>query len=240
MPFNVDKCKIIHYGKNNNQTDYIMNNVMVPKGDTMKDLGITFQSNLKFDNHISSITSSANSRLGIIKYTFHNIDREGFLVLYKSMVRPLLEYGTPVWYPNLKKHEREIETIQRRATKMINGIGNLSYSDRLRALNLPTLLYRRRRCDLIQVFKILKNIDHFNIGSIFIYDAGITRKSNQYKLFKPRATKNMKLNCFSHRIINDWNELTNLETGAENVNAFKAALQKRWENKSFKFNFLFT
>ena len=97
----------------------------------MKDLGVSFQSHFKFDKHVSNITSSANSRLGIIKYTFQKIDRDGFLVLYKSMVRPILEYGAPIWYPNLKKHEREIETIQRRATKMIANLGHLSYSDRL-------------------------------------------------------------------------------------------------------------
>ena len=41
----------------------------------------------------------------------------------KSMVRPKLENGEPIWYPNLKTHEREIEAIQRRATKMIANLG---------------------------------------------------------------------------------------------------------------------
>ena len=94
-----------------------MNNIAVPMDDIMKDLGVSFQSNLKFNKHVSNITSSANSRLGIIKYTFQKIERDGFLVLYKSKVRLILEYGAPIWYPDLKKAEKEIETIQRRATK---------------------------------------------------------------------------------------------------------------------------
>ena len=61
-----------------------MNNIAIPMADIMKDLGVSFQSNLKFDKHVSNITSSANSRLGIIKYTFQEIERSGFLVLYNS------------------------------------------------------------------------------------------------------------------------------------------------------------
>ena len=146
-----------------------MNNIAIPMDDIMKNLGVSFQSNLKFDKHVSNITSSANSRLGMIKYTFKKINRDGFLVLYKSIVRPILEYGAPIWYPDLKKHEREIETIQRRATKMIANLGHLSYSDRLKVLKLPTstMFYRRRRCDLIQVFKIIKKIDKLELGSFF-------------------------------------------------------------------------
>ena len=86
---------------------------------SIKDLGITFQDTLTFDEHISKITSTENSRLGIIRNTFHIIDREGFLILYKSNVRPILEYGISVWSPHLRKHDKEIEQIQRRATRLI-------------------------------------------------------------------------------------------------------------------------
>ena len=75
---------------------------------------------LTFDEHISKITSTENSRLGIIRNTFHIIDKDGFLFLYKSNVRPILEYGISVWSPHLRKHYKEIEQIQRRATRLIN------------------------------------------------------------------------------------------------------------------------
>ena len=75
--------------------------------------------NALFDEHISKITSTANSRLGIIRNTFHIIDKEGFLILYKSNVRQILGYGISVWSPHLRKHDKEIEQIQRRATRLI-------------------------------------------------------------------------------------------------------------------------
>ena len=88
---------------------------------SIKDLGIIFQDTLTFDKHIRKITSTANSRLGIIRDTFHINDKEGSLILYKSNVRPILEYGISVWSPHLREHDKEIEQIQRRATRLIKG-----------------------------------------------------------------------------------------------------------------------
>ena len=239
LPFNVNKCKVLHYGRNNNEISYKMNNVVLSEDSSMKDLGVLFNNKLKFDEHIAKITSSANSKLGVIKYVLHNIDKEGFLVLFKSIVRPILEYGSSIWYPYLKKHEKKIETIQRRATRMIRGLDNLSYQDRLRALKLPTLFYRRKRSDLIQVFKIIKKIDKIDTANFFTYDVGITRRNNEFKLYKPRSEKSLKQHSFSHRFINDWNELSNKVTGGNTVNSFKAALEVEWKDKEFKYNFQF-
>ena len=96
-----------------------MNDISVLSDSSIKDLGLTFQDTLTFDEHIiiSKITSTANSRLGIIRNTCHIIDKEGFLILYKSNVRPILEYGISVWSPHLRKHDKGIEQIQRRATR---------------------------------------------------------------------------------------------------------------------------
>ena len=145
---------------------------------SIKDLGITFQDTLTFDEYISKITSTANIRLGIIRNTFHIIDKVGFLILYKSNVRPILEYGISVWSPHLRKHDKEIEQIQRRATRLIKGFEHYNYPERLQELNLSTLYYRRCRCDLIQVFRIIKQIDHINSDSFFDLNIGITRKKS--------------------------------------------------------------
>ena len=84
LPFNIEKCKISHYGKVNPKNDYMMNYISVLSDSSIKDMGISFQDT--FDEHISKITSTANSRLGIIRNTFHIIDEKGFLILYKSNV----------------------------------------------------------------------------------------------------------------------------------------------------------
>ena len=111
IPFNIEKCKVLHYGKVNPNNDYMMNDISVLSDSSIKDLDITFQDTLSFDEHISKITSTANSRLGIIRNTFHIIEMKGFLILCKSNVRPILEYGISVWSPHLRKHDKEIEQI---------------------------------------------------------------------------------------------------------------------------------
>ena len=80
----------------------MMNDISVLSDSSIKDLGITFQDTLTSDEHISKITSTANRRLGIIRNTFHIIDKEGFLILYRRNVRPILEYGISVWSPHLR------------------------------------------------------------------------------------------------------------------------------------------
>lgn len=109
----------------------------------------------------------------MIKRTFTNLDRHLFLILYKSLVRPIIDYGIVVWYPSTKKHIQTIENIQRRATKLVNSLKNLPYEERLRQLNLPTLLYRRERYDQIQVFKIINNFDNISAEKFFQFTTTI-------------------------------------------------------------------
>ena len=60
-----------------------------------------------------------------------------------------------------------IENVQRRATKFVRCISHLPYSERFRALGLPSLEYRRERADVIQVYKILLDIDKVDKNKLF-------------------------------------------------------------------------
>ena len=74
--------------------------------------------------------------------------------LYTSLVRPHLDYACVVWCPFQLEDVRAIERVQRRATKLVPALRNKSYYDRLVALNLPSLLYHRRRMDMIMVYLV--------------------------------------------------------------------------------------
>ena len=103
-----------------------------------------------------------------------------FLHLYKSLVRPHLEYASPVWSPYLKKYKKAIENVQKRATRMIPTLRNLNYTERLRNLGLPSLEYRRERADMIQVFKMTNKIDQPSIPIITLSENNRTR-GNEHK-----------------------------------------------------------
>ena len=152
-------------------------------------------------------------------------------------MRPILEYGISVWSPHLRKHDKEIEQIQRRATRLIKGFEHYNYPERLQELNFPQLYYCR--CDLIQVFRIIKQIDHINSDSFFDLNLGITRKNHIYKLHKPRCNSTHKIHVFSYRIINDWNGLPYSVGKVNTINAFKSLLEYHWNDADFKFNLKF-
>jgi len=130
---------------------------------SMIDLGVRFDNNLTFRDHISEIINKAYSVLGIIKRNFIYMDDRTFTVLYKSMVHPHVEFANLVWCPYKIGDLKENEKIQKRATKLVIKLKNKSYIDRLIYLNLPTLKYRRLRGDVIEVFKITHNIRYNSI-----------------------------------------------------------------------------
>jgi len=116
-----------------------------------KTLTVTYDSSLSFHEHMQQKINTAYSMLGIIKRNFISMDKKTFILLYKALVRPHVEYANSVWCPYKKADILEIEKVQKRATKLVVSLKNACYSDRLKSLNLPTLKYRRLRGDMIEV-----------------------------------------------------------------------------------------
>jgi hypothetical protein len=156
LAFNVDKCKVIHYGNNNPNQQYTMNNKPLQAATEECDLGVLFERDLKFSKHISTKINKANSILALIKRSFEFMDKYLFLKLYTALVRPHVEFANVIWYPYLKKDIISIEKVQKRATKLVPNLRNSSYEERLKELKLPSLAHRRIRGDAIQTFKIVK------------------------------------------------------------------------------------
>ena len=78
------------------------------------------------------------------------MDREMFLNLFKSFVRPHLEYATTIWAPIYKKDAIQKENVQWRATRLVSDLKTLSYAERLKTLGPPSLEYQCNRADMIQ------------------------------------------------------------------------------------------
>ena len=106
-------------------------------------------------NQCIKVVKTANQVLGMIKRTITHKTKENLLHLYKSLVRPHLEYCLQVWRPYLKKDIDLLQGVHRRATKMVLGWEKRCYQERLDLCNLQTLEVRGLRGDLIQVFKLL-------------------------------------------------------------------------------------
>ena len=126
MEFNVDKCSVIHFGFNStNGFDLTLGGRLFEVHESGKDLGGMIQSNLKVDKQCCKAAKKANRKLGMIKRGFKNKSKEIMLPQYKSMVRPHLDYCIRAWRPHLMRDFGRLEKVQRRATKMIEGLGRL-------------------------------------------------------------------------------------------------------------------
>ena len=146
------------------------------------------------------------------------------LKIYNSFILPHLSYASPVWSPTLQKDVEALEAVQRRFTRMLKGLSQYSYCERLQILELPTLEARRRQQDLIQVYRILHGIDHVNIGPFqFVRNSHerSTRFSNSYNLVMPKSHLNVRKNFFSLRVVNDWNNLEEATKASRSLGIFK-------------------
>ena len=236
LPLNITKCKCVHYGKNNKQHKYQIGNSDLAEDQQEKDVGVLFDQTLEFRKHIRGMISKANQRVGLIKRSFSRLNSKSFKLLYKSLVRPILEYCSVIWNPMYKTDALEIEKVQRRATKLVPELKELSYEERLKSLNITTLAYRRKRADVLQVYRIINEIDNIPFSAFFVYSKTSTR-GHQFKLEKPRASTKLRQNSFSHRVINDWNNLPEVAVKCKTINSFKNALEKFWKDDPLKYQF---
>ena len=163
--------------------------------------------------------------LGIIKHSFSNLSTEKFKILYKSYVRPHLEYAVQAWSPHLRKDIEAIEKVQRRATKLPRELKELSYEERCKQLGITTLEERRQRGDMIEVFKIMKGIENIDANKFFQRNLN-TRRGHDYSIYKKQCSKDIRKYFFSQRIVNTWNKLPNSVVRAKTVNDFKNKYDK--------------
>src|SRR2546425_13216891 len=106
MPFNVNKCKVMHVGRKNEKVYYTLMGTKIPKDVEEKDLGVHFSENFKPNLNCDKASKAANKLVGLIKRNISNRGAEGMLILYKSLVRPSLDYWIQVWKRFVKKDGR--------------------------------------------------------------------------------------------------------------------------------------
>ncbi len=93
-----------------------------------------------------------------MRVAFLKIDEEMVKNIITSFIRRTLEYAAAVWSPHLKKHIKKIEKVQKKraATRWVPSLRDLSYEERLNKLPLSTLEERRKRGDMIMLYKCVK------------------------------------------------------------------------------------
>ena len=171
--------------------------------------------------------------LGLIIRSFDYHDKNSYIRLYKAMLpiaSPPIGIQKCCVVSYVSKDIDSIKAVLKRFTKLIPGVKNLSYHDRLKHLKLPSLAHRCRRGDIIQCFKIIKGLDDIPCERFFAFAESRTR-GHCYKLIKPRCETSFRHRSFSQRVKTDWNSLLYDVVTAQTLNSFKNRVDKFWSSE---------
>ena len=239
LPFHPKKAKILKFGraKKLEREYYAERGKLLPTSsdNTETDLGVTFDTDLKFEKHIVNKVNKANRLVGLIKRTFQ-LDVLKFRFLFRGIVRPHLEYATSVWNPTSVKLQSLIEKVQRRASKRVHELKDLSYEKRLKKLDMPTLAYRRLRGDMIEVFKMLTNNSGYDqsVTTNLLTREGHNRtRGHALKLKMNKSRTSLRKHFFTQRVVKEWNNLPREVIESVNTTTFKSRLDRCWEKRKF-------
>jgi hypothetical protein len=225
MAFNVKKCMVMHLGKRNKKHQYYMEGVNLLDTKEERDIGVIVSDTLKPSAQCAKAARTASVVLGQITRAFHYRDRHTFISLYKQYVLPHLEFAVQSWSPWLVKDKEVLEKVQRRAIKMVSGLGDKTYEEKLKELGMVTLEERRHQLDMVQVFKILSGHDRVEKDQWFKMaadsGAGTRQAAGPRNLIKPRTNLEIRTNFFSVRVIDNWNLIPAEIKMARNPEQFK-------------------
>ena len=204
----------------------------IKDSDTERDLGVQFDKDLKFRNHISNCINKANRITGLVRRSFVDVKLKSFKKLYKTLIRPHVEYCNIIWSPHYKKDIEAIERIQRRSTKLVKDIKDLPYERRLQHLQLPSLSYRRFRGDMLEIYKILHSLEDISIDTFFTLSSLNTRTNGQ-KLVVNQCRLDLRKHFFSIRAVKEWNKLPASVVNATSLNIFKNRIDAFMDKKKY-------
>ena len=241
LKFNETKCKILHLGENNPQRPYYIGpvgeRIELEKTVLEKDLGVHIDPNLSFDSHIEKIIKKASSKSAQIMENFTYRSKDVLVPIFKTLVRPVLEYVNNAWNSSQRHNVDDIEAVQRRFSKKILEVKKLPYEERLSKINLPSLEYRRFRGDLIETYKIAHNhYDNASVNSLLKFRSNSRLRGHNFTIIKNSSNKNSYQNFFTNRVCNTWNSLSEDIVNAKSINSFKNKIDQKYKDLIFKTN----
>ena len=213
---------------NNTTLNFTINNQEFSRTNIVKDLGLFISYNLNWTTYIEKIQFKSSHLSYLILRSFQSTNPNLYIFLYKTYIRPLLEYNSAIWSPFLVKDlilaENTQKSFTRNLCKKLN-LKYLNYIDRLKILNLESLELRRVKSDLILVYKIMNNLIDINNSKLFtlnnIHSKYSLRRNSLYLIKSKASQTRIRENFFCNRIITTWNQLPNFIVTSPNLTNFK-------------------
>ena len=237
MKFNVQKCKVMRVGRQNFDHMYEMGGQTLEIIGQEKDLGVSVNSKLGASEQCRGARKRGLGMLASINRNVCYKSPEVVKKLYIAYVRPHLEYCVQAWAPTFEKDCWLLERVQKRATKLVNGLYNLSYEARLKKLDMFSLRHRRLRGDLIEVFKFVKGQDQGYLNGMFEFSTNDYTRGHNLKLKVRYSRTRLRQSFFAVRVVKHWNELPGDIVNSSSLNRFKTSLDEHHKSNGIAYQY---
>lgn len=227
MKFNPEKCYTLHVSKKLKPTsfDYLLHNHTLESVKESKYLGVTISHDLDWGPHIDNITCKANKTLGFLRRNLKNCTRKVKNLTYTSLVRPVVEYSSPVWDPYKTHQITQVEQIQRKAARFVYN----DYKDRapgavtnmINSLEWESLKERRTKARLTILYKINWGLVEVPKDNLIKAD-GRTRGKHKFRQIS--SNKDIYKFSFFPKTISDWNSIPEAIGLSPTLESFKSGI----------------
>ncbi|KAL7072779.1 hypothetical protein ACQ4LE_008255 [Meloidogyne hapla] len=227
-----DKSYVLYIGKNNSMEKYEIGFNVISGLDSIRDLGIIIDSKLSFEKHFSHIIRNAYYRMKILFRIIKSRSIKTWTQVYKSYIRPLLEYAPEIWNPRFKKDVKQIEKCQKFFTYIALKkciLPEIPYSQRLKLFGLQSLNTRRKIFDLLMAFKIIKGYTHLDPSHLYKFSNHPSNKQINRLIFKSRSSKTA--HSFVNRSSSLWNTLDKTILNSQSTKSFKQKIMQHFINE---------
>jgi hypothetical protein len=226
MNFNNSKCHITQLTlcKNTTKFAYKLGSFVLPYCNSFKYLGVTISSDLKWKSHINIISKKASNTLNFVRRNLYFCSQEYKSKAYLSLVRPILEYGSPAWDPYYNTDINSLNKVQNRASHFATNTYDykIAVAELHKKLGWPLLQERRKVARLCEFYKIVKGTSPVPATELS-KPTRLGRSSSDGYNYKNLYTRtNIRKFSFFPRTIIDWNLLPSNIKSSPSIDSFRS------------------
>ena len=225
LKINFTKCHCMHFGHKNKSFDYYIAGNIVKPSDCERILGVLIDKDLTFSQQMYACSKKASNVCNMILSNLRHFDNSLLTLLFCVFARPHIEYASFIYNPYHLQYIDLLENVQRKFTKRLHGLYNVSYCERLIACKLESLALQRLYSDIITLYKIIHGFVDSSISNSLCRDVFNVTRGHCYKLKKVHVRLDARKHFLANRVVNAWNNLPNDVVLSSSVSMFARKLR---------------